>query len=243
MTKELPVRTPPIDSAWTTAPLARPDRSTTLSLSAIVAKAVDILDTESTPHGLTMRRLAAELGVTAAAMYWHVRTRDELLDHALDAVFGEVRIPDTNLPWDQAVVQLMVDWRRAMLKHPWSPPLAGRPLQGPLVTLRIEALQAALVRGGFQDLALAAATRLFADITVGSALTESAARQADGASLRRAAATMMETHPELYPTLLHSGHLHQEQPDSTLLFARIMQQLTTSITPASSPPEMNREPH
>ncbi|MFI9555102.1 TetR/AcrR family transcriptional regulator C-terminal domain-containing protein [Nonomuraea endophytica] len=36
--------------------------------------------------GLTVRRLAAELGVQSPALYWHIRTKQELLDGMADAI-------------------------------------------------------------------------------------------------------------------------------------------------------------
>lgn len=42
----------------------------------------------------SMRRLAAELNVTAMSVYWYVDTKDDLLELALDAVFGELELPD-----------------------------------------------------------------------------------------------------------------------------------------------------
>lgn len=42
---------------------------------------------------LTVRNLADRLGVTAAALYRHVRDKDELLTLVADAVFSEIEIP------------------------------------------------------------------------------------------------------------------------------------------------------
>ncbi|MDX3362269.1 MULTISPECIES: TetR/AcrR family transcriptional regulator [Streptomyces] len=64
-----------------------------LDRDRITAATVRLLDAE----GLTkfsMRRLAAELNVTAMSVYWYVDTKDDLLELALDAAFGEIRPPD-----------------------------------------------------------------------------------------------------------------------------------------------------
>ncbi|WP_432038217.1 TetR/AcrR family transcriptional regulator [Streptomyces cucumeris] len=58
----------------------------------IVAATVRLLDAEGLT-GFSMRRLAAELGVTAMSVYWYVDTKDQLLELALDAVMGEIVLP------------------------------------------------------------------------------------------------------------------------------------------------------
>jgi AcrR family transcriptional regulator len=60
-----------------------------LSQQAVVTAAIKILDAEG-PAALTFRRLAADLGVGVASLYWHVASKEVLLDLALDAVAGEV---------------------------------------------------------------------------------------------------------------------------------------------------------
>ncbi|QKV93941.1 TetR/AcrR family transcriptional regulator [Streptomyces sp. NA02950] len=58
----------------------------------IVAATVRLLDAEGL-GGFSMRRLAAELGVTAMSVYWYVDTKDHLLELALDATMGEIVLP------------------------------------------------------------------------------------------------------------------------------------------------------
>ncbi|MEU8826238.1 TetR/AcrR family transcriptional regulator [Streptomyces sp. NPDC048636] len=58
----------------------------------IVAATVRLLDADGLA-GFSMRRLAAELGVTAMSVYWYVDTKDHLLELALDAAMGEIVLP------------------------------------------------------------------------------------------------------------------------------------------------------
>jgi AcrR family transcriptional regulator len=60
-----------------------------LSQQAVVTAAIKILDAEG-PAALTFRRLAADLGVGVASLYWHVASKEVLLELALDAVAGEI---------------------------------------------------------------------------------------------------------------------------------------------------------
>ncbi|TDB86176.1 TetR family transcriptional regulator, partial [Micromonospora fluostatini] len=67
--------------------------------------------------GLTMRRLAQLLDVTPTALYWHVRTKEDVLDLAVDRIFGDVPLPEVTDDWRTAVRTLIRDWRAAMLRH------------------------------------------------------------------------------------------------------------------------------
>jgi AcrR family transcriptional regulator len=60
-----------------------------LSQEIVVAAALRILDAEGEP-ALTFRRLAGELGVGVASLYWHVESREVLLDLALDSMAGDL---------------------------------------------------------------------------------------------------------------------------------------------------------
>lgn len=215
----------PIDSAWASSGDATGPRNRSLTRAQIVATAVEILDSEGSAELLTMRVLGAKLGVTSAALYWHIKTRNELLDRALDEVFAEVEIPPIGDRWEDDVRRLLLSWRRTMLAHPWSPPLAGRPLLGPNVMLRIEYLQHGLVRAGLKDFPLAAATRMLADYVVGSALTESAAQQSDQDALRAQARLRIAERPETYPTLASSGHLDSVPPDGETMFLAVLNEM------------------
>ena len=59
-----------------------------ISRDAIVAAAIRLLDREGLA-ALSMRRLADELGAGAASLYWHVGSKDGLLDLVLDEIIGE----------------------------------------------------------------------------------------------------------------------------------------------------------
>ncbi|WP_406348354.1 TetR/AcrR family transcriptional regulator [Streptomyces sp. NBC_00144] len=72
----------------------RTDQPAGLDLDKITAATVRLLDSEGLAK-FSMRRLAAELGVTAMSVYWYVDTKDDLLELALDAVMGELVLPGT----------------------------------------------------------------------------------------------------------------------------------------------------
>jgi AcrR family transcriptional regulator len=192
-----------------------------LSRGRIVAGAVELLDAEGV-GGLTMRRLAEHLGAGPTTLYWHVRTKDDVLDLALDEIFAEVPIP-ADPGWRERVRALATGWRATMLRHPWSAALLVRPMLGPNVLARTEVLQAALADAGLSGPELTAATYAIAHHVVGAALAESASRQL---AVPAAAEQVRELAAD-YPTLAASGHL--ADPDWDDAFARGLDYLLNGI--------------
>jgi AcrR family transcriptional regulator len=192
-------------SVWLRDEAAR-SRQTPLTRERIVAAAVVLLD-EHGVDGLTMRRLAESLGVTPTALYWHVKTKEDVVDLAVDHIFGEVPLPATDGEWRDDVRALAGEWRAAMLRHPWAPALIGRPMLGPNVLARTEFLQSAMVRGGLRDRALATVTHLLANYVIGAALTEATWRRTAEPHAQTRARQHITASPEAYPTLTASGHL------------------------------------
>ncbi|WP_030377054.1 MULTISPECIES: TetR/AcrR family transcriptional regulator [unclassified Streptomyces] len=64
-------------------------RPSGLDRARITAATVRLLDAEGLAR-FSMRRLAADLNVTAMSVYWYVDTKDDLLELALDAAFAEI---------------------------------------------------------------------------------------------------------------------------------------------------------
>src|SRR6476646_5318806 len=88
-----------------------PDRQTRrrrdpISREAIVQAAVRLLDTEGL-DAFSMRRVADELGTGAASLYWHVGSKDGLLDLVMDQVIGEQRVPEPEPErWPEQITEL-----------------------------------------------------------------------------------------------------------------------------------------
>jgi len=97
-----------------------------LDRERITEAAVRLLDAEGLAK-FSMRRLAAELNVTAMSVYWYVDTKDDLLELALDTVFGEVRLPaaDSDEDWRDRLRALAAEYRALLVRHPWASPLTG----------------------------------------------------------------------------------------------------------------------
>ncbi|MCF6473305.1 TetR/AcrR family transcriptional regulator [Nonomuraea sp. MG754425] len=136
-----------MDNVWLRSPK---DPKPRLTLERIVTEAVALLDEEGVGK-LTMRHLAERLDTGSTTLYWHVKTKEDVLDLALDAVFHEVALPGREGDWRAAVRNLMAGWRAALLRHPWSATILDRPLMGPNALARTESLYRILVAAGFPD--------------------------------------------------------------------------------------------
>jgi TetR/AcrR family transcriptional regulator, tetracycline repressor protein len=69
--------------------------------------------------GLTVRRLAAELGVQSPALYWHIRSKQELLDGMADAIIVAAGMgpPRDGEPWQEWLTRRARAYRRSLLAH------------------------------------------------------------------------------------------------------------------------------
>ena len=60
-----------------------------MTTEAVLAAATDILERDGL-DGLSMRRLAAELGVSTSTVYWHAGNADQLLDKLIEQITDEL---------------------------------------------------------------------------------------------------------------------------------------------------------
>ncbi|MDR2985942.1 MAG: TetR/AcrR family transcriptional regulator, partial [Nocardiopsaceae bacterium] len=131
-----------------------PDRKTRrrrepISRDAIVAAAVRLLDREGLA-ALSMRRLAEELGTGAASLYWHVGSKDGLLDLVLDQLIGEQHVPEPDSEhWKDQLKDVARTQRRISLRHPYIVRISiGRIPMGPNALRYSERVLGILRAGG-----------------------------------------------------------------------------------------------
>ncbi len=85
-----------------------------LTRDAIVDAALVLLEREGL-QGLSMRRLAQELGSGAASLYWHVGGKEELLSLLLDRIVGESKVPEPDPEnWQETVKAFGREARRLL---------------------------------------------------------------------------------------------------------------------------------
>ena len=102
---------------WKAAPRQRPARAP-LSREAIVDAALRVLDREGSA-GLSMRRVADELGTGPASLYWHVASKDALVDLIIDRVAGEVPLPEPDPDrWQEQLREWLIGVRGVFDRHP-----------------------------------------------------------------------------------------------------------------------------
>jgi AcrR family transcriptional regulator len=109
-----------------------------LSRAEIVDAAIAVADAEGA-DAVSMRRIAQVLRAGPMSLYWHVANKEHLLDLMLDALDGEVEVPDPSGDW-RADLQRLARLRRAMLhRHLWAMGfMGGRPPLGPNTLLNLE---------------------------------------------------------------------------------------------------------
>ncbi|MGI8553693.1 MAG: TetR/AcrR family transcriptional regulator C-terminal domain-containing protein [Dehalococcoidia bacterium] len=127
--------------------------------------------------GLTMRRLAARLGVQAPSLYNHLRDKAELLALLADAISGEVREIDPERPWREQLEAVARDYRRVLLAHrDGARVLAATPPLGPHRLQAIEQVLALFCRAGFAAADAVDAAFVFNSYVVGFVLDETQAQ-------------------------------------------------------------------
>jgi TetR/AcrR family transcriptional regulator, tetracycline repressor protein len=173
-----------------------------LTKAAIVAAGLEALD-ETGLDGLTVRIVAGKLGVQPPALYWHVRSKQDLLDEMATEIWRQIAAAlaelDPDLPWDQGMTAFATITRRALLSHrDGATMVSGTYLTDPAVLRGQEAGLASLARQGFTVADVVRAYQLLYSFTIGFCIEEQAVAQAgdDRYSLsRRAERVGAATHP------------------------------------------------
>lgn len=146
-----------------------PARRGDLSLDAIVDHACAIAHDEGL-DAVTMRRLASDLGVAPNALYWHVESRDLLLDHVVDRVLAKVVIPTERGSWRTRSRRLLESLHATLSHHPGVAreiDIRSRyvPSLAPIITFAMRTL----LNAGFDDVAASSAVLIMANYTMGRA--------------------------------------------------------------------------
>ena len=119
-------------------------------------------------EALTMRRLAAELGVAPMSIYSHVANKDELLIGLVNLATAEMALPDPQTPPWEALRALTREFRRVTKLHPNLVPLImTRPPTGLNGLRTLESALDALRRAGIPAARVATAYRLSASFAIG----------------------------------------------------------------------------
>jgi len=198
-------------SLWFNAPMNDQDRRPQLTRQRVVAEALAVIAQDGA-QALTMRRLAARLGVVPGALYHHVRNKEQLQDLLLDGVLAEIDGHlDPSQPWTDQLKLLAHRLRAVLEAHPGvAAILKTRDPLGPHSLALAEAFLAPLQAAGFADRQAGLAFFLVVDYTVGFAV--SSPRTSVNEQRVRDAAIRTQLHeffrslpPDRFPALVALG--------------------------------------
>jgi AcrR family transcriptional regulator len=198
-------------SLWFGAPSDDQDRRPQLTRERVVEEALAIIAHDGA-NALTMRRLAARLGVVPGALYHHVRNKQQLQDLLLDNVLAEIDLQlDPALGWSEQLKVLANRLRQVLEAHPG---IAGilktRDPLGPHSLALAEAFLSPLQTAGFGDREAGLAFFLLLDYTIGFAVSTPATsvneqRVRDQAIRSRLHQFFRSLPPDRFPALVALG--------------------------------------
>ena len=130
-----------VTSSETTAPPVR------LTKGAVVDRALQLADTVGL-DALTIRKLATELGVTPMALYWHYRSKDELLEGLAERIWSEIDTDtDPDASWLDQLRGLLESLLRVLRAHQAAPRLVLEHQKQNVAALRAMEVTLGLLRG------------------------------------------------------------------------------------------------
>jgi TetR/AcrR family tetracycline transcriptional repressor len=178
------------------------DVAPALSRERIVHVATRLLVEEGL-SGLTMRRLARELGVSAMTTYRYFHDKDELIDAVVDGLVSSEGLPEPGGSWRDRVRELM-SWLWAELGR--YPALVSvrleRPFLSPGALQLTESVLQALVDAGFNKAEALRVYRTLLNYTFGSAAFGPGSDAEE--RRRRTGAALMALPPQQFPILSSS---------------------------------------
>jgi len=206
---------PAVDDAgtrppWFIPPAGEENRRRALTRERVVAEALTVIGADGV-DALSMRALATRLGVVPAALYRHVRNKEQLHDLVLDGVLAEVDCEvDHRLAWTEQVKVLAHRLRTVLENHPG---IAGllktRDPLGPHSLALAEAFLARLHAAGLPERETGLALSLVYDYTLGFALSSPTSvneqRVQDAATRNKLHAFLRSLPADRFPTLVALG--------------------------------------
>jgi len=139
----------------------------------VIQTAIQLLQ-EVGLDGLTLRRLATELGISAPTLYWHVKDKRELLDAMAETMVNDQRASQppfpAHLPWDEQIAEGLRRQFHALIAYrDGARVVAGnRPTERAMP--QIENFLNIWVEAGFSPAEALASILSFGDYVTGSAL-------------------------------------------------------------------------
>jgi TetR/AcrR family transcriptional regulator, tetracycline repressor protein len=179
-----------------------------LSRELLIETGLRLLD-EVGLDGLSVRRLAAELGVRSPALYWHVKTKQELLEGMAAAIIMAAGMgpPEGDETWQEWVRRRARAYRKSLLSHRDGARLITSARRAPEALPDFERELEAMVRLGFTPALALHTIMVIGDYTNGFVLQE----QASAGEPSPAELEMLARLPTLSEALRSGGY---RRPDA-----------------------------
>jgi TetR/AcrR family transcriptional regulator, tetracycline repressor protein len=145
-----------------------PRRIDNLTRRRIAQEALAVIDEEGL-DALTMRGVAARMGVGVMSLYHHTPNKETLLSDVVDAVLAEIDVPPRQYgDYRQPLRAMLTSARRVILRHPSAVPLLAA--RQPTTAAALGAMDAeigTLLRAGFDPAGAARVHRCLASYLLG----------------------------------------------------------------------------
>jgi AcrR family transcriptional regulator len=163
---------------------------------------------------LTIRSLAAELGAKPMSVYYHVASKEEILDGLVDLVFEEIELPVPGRDWRSEMCRRADSARAVLRRHRWAIGLLeSRRRPGPANLRHHDTVLATLRAAGFSAALTAHAYALIDSYVYGFALQEASLPFEGPESVGDVAGSVMEqTATGDYPHLVQMATTYYLQP-------------------------------
>jgi AcrR family transcriptional regulator len=184
-----------------------------LSRERVLRGAIAVADSAGV-RALTIRSLAAELGVTPMSVYYYVANKSEILDGIVDEVFSEIELPPGDGDWRSEIRRRASSARQVLSRHPWAIALLeSRKTPGPATLRHHDAMIGTLRNAGFSVEMTAHAYALLDSYVYGFAIQEAALPFDGPETATRVTEPIMERFPAgEYPHLVEMATEYILQP-------------------------------
>ena len=160
-------------------------------------------------ESLSMRKLAAELGIEAMSLYHHVKSKQDLLDGMVDLVFSEMELPRGE--WKDAMRGRAESTRTVLAKHPWAIAiLDSRTSPGPATLRYLDSVIAFLRTAGFSVAMAAHALSVLDSYVRGFAMQEASLPLDESGSIEAATESILEQQHMMSNAFPHLGEMAAE---------------------------------
>lgn len=191
-----------------------------LNRERVLRAAVGLADSSGV-ESLSMRKLAAELGVVPMALYKHVANKEELLDGMVDILISEIEPPLTGAHWKVAVRHRVLSARRVLQRHRWARRVfETRAAKTPGVLAYMDSFIGIFLSGGFtvdltHHVMHAMGSRMWGFTQ--ELFDESPGQTEEGSGeMGEAQLAMLQEMARLYPNIVKIATASAHEPDSVV---------------------------